>query len=282
MSNPLASIFLTDRMKDLPIESVAVYTFLRLKAESGSHAQTAACYQRHWVMAAFEDVQSIRQAFGTNKIRTERALDDLIKAGWIKPIEFEGVTAYVISESREGQWFVLADHAPRRDEVAQTSATLRQQATRNVTETKARAAKELARIKQEEFEKKRDEANQTGRTAGTWLARLYAARYEAKYGRTPIGFGQKIDAKTHAPFKRIWEALGGLEAGSKYLEFAFDTWETAITTFGLTNEPPSGGLLANPTFMQRLHNAMEMGYPKRAKKGGPDVDGIGNRGTTTD
>lgn len=199
MSNPLASIYLTDRMRQLPIEAVAVYTYLRLKAESGSDARTAACYQRHWVVASFDDVHSIGQAFGINPMRAELALDELAKAEWIKPIGFDGVTAYVISESRDGQWFVLADHAQRRDEVAQTSATLRQQAARNVEETKARAAKELARIKQEEYAKKRDEANQSGRTAGTWLARLFAKKYEAKYGRVPFGFGQHIDAKTHAP-----------------------------------------------------------------------------------
>lgn len=267
MANSLDWVYLTDRINSVPVESLAAYTYLRLKLDAwGDALSMKYCKEGHG-LAVFE-VHSIGSM---NNMRTTMAFEGLVNAGWIRKVEYEGNVGWMLAEPIDGEWVYLLPLTPQS-----TADRLRSNAiaTRKTRDDQVAHAEKLLAAGKHVRKREAAEANPT--KAGTWLGLRFGAAYEEKYGHPFIGItSMRVDVKIHGRFQAIFELFNDLTRAEAYLDFAVENWDRIVTDWNVTGRP-SPPLLATPGFMNRLVAVVEDGWPEAKSTG------LGDRAGQTD
>jgi len=276
MNESLTNLYLSGRLADAPIEGIAIYTFLRVDADSGRNPLTRELWQAQGKLASFASVQTIGQTFGVHEFRVNMLMTELFELGWIKPIDFERKVAYLLGQAGGRSVNYLVDCVPRKTTSAnQTATELRQQVVERQERTREKAKASIKLREQTSDRLKRAKAEANPNKAAYWLARHFGDRYSVCFGHSFAGIGPKLDPKLFGPFKKIFEfADSSLTEGEKYIDFVLENWGALTPVFGLTDEP-GPFLIAHPGFFQRVKNAMRNGIPTQGS-------GLGDRTQGTD
>ncbi len=294
MNDSLKNLYFSGKFKDVSAAATAIYTLLRLDAESGRSYRTKTAWNTTEQLVSGLSAQGISDTLGLNLVSVNFALDELVSLEWIQTIEFESEVTYLIGVVQDKQLVFLSDTALRRNLDARRIAfDLREQSESN---KKKRAALEKEQAERaasqkgvaqaqrslEEITQREEDRNADPNASAAFLARHFGDRYSILFGQeypgvnsvTCKGRTYAMDPRLKTPFLNLREWAGSIDNGVEFLDFALENWGELKDAFGFDKGTPSPFLFTHPGFFQRVRDAMVNGIPAKG--------GVSNRSTRTD
>jgi len=283
----LSNLYLSAQFRNASLEGIAVYTYLRTDADGGQDECTQLLWTHYQQLASFNDVHSIGQALGKHSSTVQRPVDEIVRLGWVQPIDFMDRPGYLVAKVQDGQLTYLIDAAARVADDLKAQAAHRQRLTQEADAAlKTRKyhedlEKANAKLRAKLDAKKAHQEADIGSGACA-LAVHFGDRHEELFGdRFPgvdpgsfKGRTYQMDPRLMPHFRNLRQWAGSLEEGKRFLDFVTENWEAIKDAFNVDGDP-TPFLFLHPNFFQRVRSAMKNGLPTKKR-------GIADRASTTD